>query len=109
MYPDAYVYYNIHHFHTDPTHWTEPDKFDPERFLSESPEDGTLSVVRPARFVPFGFGKRVCMGESLAKAELFLFATIMIQVRQGALWVRGPYFSPRVSRSRTLKNTPGAT
>lgn len=39
------------------------------------------SVTRniTSRFVPFGIGKRMCMGDSLAKAELFVFATILLQ------------------------------
>ena len=29
--------------------------------------------------VPFGHGKRICMGESLAKGQLFIFLTAMLQ------------------------------
>ena len=69
-------FYNIHKFHTDPEHWNEPELFDPTRFLNE---DGT-KVIKPERFVPFGFGKRMCMGEALAKAELLILTTTLIQV-----------------------------
>uniref|UniRef100_A0A915EMX1 Cytochrome P450 n=1 Tax=Ditylenchus dipsaci TaxID=166011 RepID=A0A915EMX1_9BILA len=41
----------------------------PERFL----ENEQLKKVE--EFIPFGIGKRQCMGESLARAELFLFTT----------------------------------
>ncbi|BFZ06914.1 hypothetical protein BsWGS_09953 [Bradybaena similaris] len=49
-------------------------KFRPERFIDNS---GKLSI--PEQFIPFGIGRRVCLGESLAKMELFLFLSTMIQ------------------------------
>ena len=57
----------------DDQEWTESDKFDPNRFL----EDG--KVMKPEALIPFAAGKRQCPGESLAKAELFLFFTGLIQ------------------------------
>ena len=69
------VYYSIYKFHTDPEYWGDPETFRPERFLAE---DGQ-TILKKERFIPFGFGKRVCMGESLAKAELFIFSVIMLQ------------------------------
>uniref|UniRef100_A0A915D5T3 Cytochrome P450 n=1 Tax=Ditylenchus dipsaci TaxID=166011 RepID=A0A915D5T3_9BILA len=40
----------------------------PERFL----ENEQLKKVE--EFIPFSLGKRQCIGESLARAELFLFS-----------------------------------
>ncbi len=74
-YADTLISYNIHKFHTDVGYWNDPEVFRPDRFLSD---DG-LRVRKPDRFVPFGFGRRICMGESLAKTELFLFAIIFMQ------------------------------
>ena len=59
----------------DPEYWGDPETFRPERFLDSK----TGTVIRKEQFVPFGFGKRVCMGESLAKGELFLFTAILIK------------------------------
>ncbi|KAF7634323.1 hypothetical protein Mgra_00006289 [Meloidogyne graminicola] len=47
----------------------EPEKFIPERFLDENGQ-----FKRIEENIPFGVGKRICVGEALAKMELFLFA-----------------------------------
>uniref|UniRef100_A0A915EMV6 Cytochrome P450 n=1 Tax=Ditylenchus dipsaci TaxID=166011 RepID=A0A915EMV6_9BILA len=60
---------NISNVLYDDKIFPEPHKFMPDRFL----EDGQLKKVE--EFIPFGIGKRQCMGESLARAELFLFTT----------------------------------
>ncbi|XP_041987216.1 farnesoate epoxidase-like [Aricia agestis] len=55
-------------------HWKEPTVFRPERFITSDNkvrhEDGLL---------PFGLGKRRCMGEGLARSELFIFLTHVLQ------------------------------
>ncbi|XP_044732290.1 probable cytochrome P450 303a1 [Chrysoperla carnea] len=53
--------------------WEDPDAFRPERFI----ENG--KVVTPDLFIPFGFGKHRCVGESLAKANIFLFSASLLQ------------------------------
>jgi len=62
----------------DSRYWTAPQLFRPSRFLAED-EKGGVRVIKKEQFVPFGFGKRVCMGESLAKSELWLFITAILQ------------------------------
>ncbi|CAH1180230.1 unnamed protein product [Phaedon cochleariae] len=51
----------------------EPEKFRPERFL----KNGKISL--PDGFLPFGLGKHRCLGESLARANIFLFVATMMQ------------------------------
>uniref|UniRef100_A0A8R1HKS5 CYtochrome P450 family n=1 Tax=Caenorhabditis japonica TaxID=281687 RepID=A0A8R1HKS5_CAEJA len=52
----------------DPEIFPEPYLFRPERFLES---DGSLKKVE--ELVPFSIGRRQCLGEGLARAELFLF------------------------------------
>ena len=59
----------------DPEYWPEPETFKPERFLDDSGK-----VIKEERFVPFGVGKRVCIGESMAKTELFIIFTRLMQM-----------------------------
>lgn len=63
--------WDIHH---DPKLWKDPEQFRPERFLSQNGE-----AVKPEYFMPFSLGKRQCLGESLARVELYLYATSMLQ------------------------------
>ncbi len=60
---------NLWSLHHDPEIWDEPDAFRPERFLDEK---GNFVPPKADRFLPFSAGRRVCLGESLARVELFL-------------------------------------
>ncbi|XP_066294391.1 cytochrome P450 2U1-like [Branchiostoma lanceolatum] len=65
---------NIWSAQMDPEFWPDPDKFDPRRFL----DCNGRVVSRPESFLPFSTGRRVCLGEQLAKMELFLiFSSLM--------------------------------
>ena len=41
--------------------------------------DSSNKFTKPEHFVPLGHGRRVCLGEPLARAELFLFFTTLVQ------------------------------
>ncbi|XP_077461419.1 cytochrome P450 2U1 isoform X2 [Stigmatopora argus] len=66
---------NLWSVHRDPAVWDRPDSFRPERFLDQ---DGKAARRREC-FMPFGIGRRACMGERLAKMELFLMVTGLLQ------------------------------
>ncbi|XP_055619053.1 probable cytochrome P450 304a1 [Toxorhynchites rutilus septentrionalis] len=55
--------------------WGDPENFRPERFLDEC---GKLSLAKDIS-VPFGAGKRLCVGETFARNTLFLMFTAVMQ------------------------------
>uniref|UniRef100_A0A8D0E2Z8 Uncharacterized protein n=1 Tax=Salvator merianae TaxID=96440 RepID=A0A8D0E2Z8_SALMN len=59
----------------DPTRWETPDKFNPHHFLDK---DGNF--VAREEFLPFGAGARVCLGEQMAKMEIFIFLTSLLRL-----------------------------
>uniref|UniRef100_A0A452GZ92 Cytochrome P450 family 2 subfamily W member 1 n=1 Tax=Gopherus agassizii TaxID=38772 RepID=A0A452GZ92_9SAUR len=58
----------------DKTQWEKPGEFCPQHFLST---DGKF--VTNEAFMPFSAGRRICAGETLARMELFLFFTSLLQ------------------------------
>jgi cytochrome P450 len=72
--PRTTVLIPIHHIHHDERWWPDPDTFDPTRFLGDAVKDRPRSA-----YLPFGGGRRVCIGQSFALMEMVLMAAIMSQ------------------------------
>uniref|UniRef100_A0A8C6VLU5 Uncharacterized protein n=1 Tax=Naja naja TaxID=35670 RepID=A0A8C6VLU5_NAJNA len=58
----------------DSEQWETPDKFNPNHFLDK---DGKF--VDREEFLPFGIGTRACVGQELARTEIFLFLTSLLR------------------------------
>ncbi|XP_037048891.1 cytochrome P450 2J6-like [Bradysia coprophila] len=69
------VYANIYDAHHDKEFWGDPEVFRPERFLDST---GTKVVPKKA-LMPFSTGKRICLGETMARDSLFYFLCGLLQ------------------------------
>ncbi|KAM9801718.1 cytochrome P450 2A13-like [Neosynchiropus ocellatus] len=64
----------LHSVLKDVKHWETPQTFNPQHFLTK---EG--SFKKSSAFMPFAAGKRSCVGESLARMELFIFVVTLMQ------------------------------
>ncbi len=64
----------IHRIHHDPRFWPDPEVFDPSRFLAENARGRHRSA-----YLPFGGGRRICIGTSFALMETTLITAMMSQ------------------------------
>jgi len=86
--PNAYL---VHH---DPEIYPDPYEFRPERFLDEPP--GTYT------WIPFGGGRRRCIGASFAMLEM----KIVLRQALSALTVEPAGAVPEVARRRNITVRP---
>ncbi|XP_061194481.1 steroid 17-alpha-hydroxylase/17,20 lyase-like [Saccostrea echinata] len=70
------VIINLRALHRDTKYWKDPEKFDPYRFLDEKSK---MKTVKPESWLPFSAGRRVCLGETVAKPELLLMCVNLLQ------------------------------
>lgn len=70
------VFVNQWSVNHDARRWKEPHVFDPARFLDARQE--VLDRDLACRVLVFSMGKRRCIGEQLAKLQLFLFTAILL-------------------------------
>ncbi|XP_039094176.1 cytochrome P450 1A1 [Hyaena hyaena] len=70
------VFVNQWQINHDQKLWGDPSEFRPERFLTS---DGTVNKALSEKVILFGLGKRKCIGETIARLEVFLFLAILLQ------------------------------
>ena len=97
--PDIALVGNAYLVHHDPSIYPNPYEFRPERFLDDPP--GTYT------WIPFGGGRRRCLGASFAQLEMKL----VLQAVLGASVVRPSTDRMETARRRSITISPrrGAT
>ena len=71
---DTLMISNLWGAHFNPELWDEPQKFNPSRFL-----DSTGKFKKSDNLLAFSAGRRNCLGEGIARDQLFLYVTALIQ------------------------------
>lgn len=72
------IWLPIYGFHRDPQFYSQPDKFDPDRFSDENKHK-----INPYAFLPFGMGPRNCIGSRFALLEakiLFYYLLLNFEI-----------------------------
>ncbi|XP_076650620.1 methyl farnesoate epoxidase [Halictus rubicundus] len=65
---------NFKSVHLDKEHWGDPEVFRPERFINQEGQ-----FVDDPWVMPFGAGRRKCLGEAVAKNTVFLIVACLLQ------------------------------
>ncbi|BET00075.1 cytochrome P450 [Nesidiocoris tenuis] len=71
---DTMVIANFNGTLMDENLWGDPHVFRPERFIDENGK-----ILVPEWYLPFGYGKHRCMGQTLARSNIFLFTASLLQ------------------------------
>lgn len=72
---DTVVFINQWSVNHDPQKWSDPHIFNPSRFLDEN---GALDKDLTNSVMIFSIGRRRCIGDQIAKVEVFLISAILI-------------------------------
>jgi cytochrome P450 len=92
---------NVHLVHHDPALYPEPHAFRPERFLEQPP--GTFT------WLPFGGGRRRCLGQAFAMLEMRVVLSALVRAADlAADPAAGPGDEARLRRHITVSPARGA-
>jgi len=69
----AVIFVGTWNVHRHPEFWTNPERFDPQRFIGEQQERPRFA------YLPFGGGPRQCIGMSFALMEMTLVLSSILQ------------------------------
>ena len=88
--------YVVHH---NPRYWDHPDRFDPDRFASDRAKGRA-----PYSYLPFGGGKRACIGSAMSQIEAALALSLFLRDFEFEYAREEP---PRISLTVTLSPKQG--
>lgn len=91
---------NLYGIHMNPKLWDEPDRFDPSRFIVND------RAQKPDYFIPFSVGRRMCLGDVLAKMEVFLFLVGLLQKYDLSVHEDDISCPPKVKGTIGVSNAP---
>jgi len=70
---EAVMIVAIHHIHNNPKVWSEPSKFDPDRWNTDA-----VKNRHKTSYVPFAAGPRMCIGFNFALEEVRVIISMLI-------------------------------
>lgn len=91
---------NLYGIHMNPKLWHEPQRFDPSRFIINE------RAQKPDYFIPFSVGRRMCLGDVLAKMEVFLFLVGLLQKYDLSVHEEDRDCPPQVKGTIGVSNAP---
>lgn len=94
----------------DPKLWANPDRFDPDRFLTGG-ETADITGVTGVKMIPFGVGRRICPGLSMATVHVSLMIARMVQEFEWQSWPEKSKvdFGEKLEFTVVMKNSLRAT
>ncbi len=63
------ILFNTYHLNMSEEYWTEPQKFNPSRFVKSNGKEAHIS--KPDHFFPFSSGRRSCLGYKMVNTITF--------------------------------------
>lgn len=105
------VFGNLYAILHDPKVWPDADHFNPEANFPtavSNDEEREALARRMQSFIPFSVGKRVCLGETLALQELFIFLVGVMQRFRVVASPKHPLPSERIGTNGAVTREPMA-
>lgn len=89
----------------DPKLWSDPEKFNPDRFVSGG-EEADITGVTGIKMMPFGVGRRICPGLGMATVHVHLMLARMVQEFEWSAYPAGEKldFAGKLEFTVVMKN-----